>query len=261
MIWDKDTVEYLKYLIEEGWTHKQISIELDRTANAVRNKCYDLKLKSKNKRNKTHEQYVKELHIICPNLEVIGIYIDAHTPIDHKCRVCNKIHKSKPNNKLSGWNCKNCAGTFLKSHIQYVNELVEKCPTMIALEAYKGDKIKILHECTLCASKYKCSPHDRLAGHACKFCNSEHGINSNNFGIIYLVYYYEIDLYKYGITGQSTIKRNDTQGYKYEIIFERHFEKGIDAMNLEDKWSKNVQHLKVNTRLLKSGNTETFRYE
>ena len=32
-------------------------------------------------------------------------------------------------------------------------------------------------------------------------------------------------------------------------------------MDLESKWLKNVQEYKINTGLLKSGNTETFRYD
>jgi len=31
-------------------------------------------------------------------------------------------------------------------------------------------------------------------------------------------------------------------------------------MAVEKEWLKNVEHLKINTKLLKDGNTETFRY-
>ena len=42
---------------------------------------------------------------------------------------------------------------------------------------------------------------------------------------------------------------------------ERHFEYGIDALKLEQKWINNTKYLQLNTGLLNSGNTETFRYK
>ena len=60
---------------------------------------------------------------------------------------------------------------------------------------------------------------------------------------------------KMGIT-----KDNWNEMVKYEIIFERHFDTGREAMQLEKQWLENTKHLRVNTGLLKKrGNTETFR--
>lgn len=35
----------------------------------------------------THEEYVKRVTEINPNIEVIGIYVDSKTKILHKCKI------------------------------------------------------------------------------------------------------------------------------------------------------------------------------
>ena len=149
----------------------------------------------------------------------------------------------------------------LKTHEQYVAELAESSPTMRVLEPYVNNRTSILHKCNECGNIASVRPDSKLEGKSCKFCNQRGGkIDPNKPGITYLVYFYTINLYKAGITSQTTKKRNKSQGQKYEIIFERYFELGSDAMALEEEWLINVKPYKLNTGLLKDGNSETFRY-
>ena len=71
---------------------------------------------------------------------------------------------------------------------------------------------------------------------------------------------HNIKLFKIGITSRTTVQRNNDQDQKYEIILELHFDTGREAMIKEQEWLETTKHLQVNTGLLKSGNTETFRY-
>ena len=87
------------------------------------------------------------------------------------------------------------------------------------------------------------------------------GLDPDAPGITYLVDFYEINVIKPGVTGQTTDIRNSKQGQKYKIILEHHFDTGREAMQLEQEWLLNTKHLQLNTGLLKSGNTETFRYK
>ena len=199
---DKDEIELLIAFIEAGYTHREIANELDRTRTSISHKAERLNLKSKNKNLKTHEQYVAELAIKNPSIIALERYIDSHTPILHKCLVCE-------------------------------NESM-------------------------------CKPYSKLAGHTCRPCvaknNTGGEIDPDEPAIVYLVDFYEIDIIKPGVTGRTTEIRNNEQCLAYEIIFERHFDTGREAMVLEELWLKNTKHLQVNTGLLKSGNTETFRY-
>ena len=126
---------------------------------------------------------------------------------------------------------------------------------------YITNSSKLLHQCLVCGKEHLARPKDKLEGHGhCGRDNNGSGIPVDKPGIIYLVYFYELDIYKYGITGRTVNIRLRGIGHKYETILEIHFATGKEAMELEAKWSSNVQNLKVNTGLLKDGNTETFYY-
>ena len=250
----------IELFINDGCTHKEIGILLNRTTGAIKGRCLRLHLQSKNSKRKTHEQYVKDLAEKNPTFIVLEQYLGDKIPILHMCTICNTQYNCRPNDKLNGYTCKYCHKSELRTHSQYLLELSKVHPTLEVLGNYVGSHVNIDHKCTVCKTISSVSPYSKLDGHGCGICNISNGIDPNEPGIVYLVYFYNIDLYKYGITGRTTKIRNKVHKLKYHIIFERHFKLGIKAMQLEDIWSKNVQHLKINTGLLKNGNTETFRY-
>jgi hypothetical protein len=84
------------------------------------------------------------------------------------------------------------------------------------------------------------------------------GFNPGLVGYTYLIYFPDIEVYKYGITNNLK-QRMNAFGHKPEIILIREFDLGSMAAELEKQWSNNLEHLKVNTSLLRSGNTETFK--
>lgn len=59
-------------------------------------------------RTKTHEDYVEEVAIINPNIEVIEQYIGAERKILHKCKVDSHEWLALPSNILSGHGCPKC---------------------------------------------------------------------------------------------------------------------------------------------------------
>lgn len=155
------------------------------------------------------------------------------------------------------------------THERYVEELKLKNSSLIPIETYKGSKVRILHKCLICNNEYKSSPKDRLdlRNHGCKFCNrggNSYGIGvpKNSPAITYLVYISEYDLYKIGVTSKTIKERmndNKLSESKYEVILERYFKYGSDAMQLEKEWLSSIEEYKINTGLLKTGNTETFK--
>ena len=257
----KEEDSLIKLFLKEGCAQKEIGELIGRSRSSIEHRIAILKLNGKKIKLKTHEQYKKDLAEKCPTMIVLEEYKGAMIKILHKCLICSKEYKTKPNDKLNGSACKFCAGKGLKTNDQYVSELKEKCSSMKVLETYISNRVPILHRCNKCKAEYKVMPESKLKGYACKVCSPLYGIRHEEPGILYLVYFYDIDLYKYGITNYTTEKRLKYIGYEYNLIFERNYIFGIDALYQEHQWSKNVQHLKVNTGLLKSGNTETFRYK
>ena len=74
-------------------------------------------------KRKTHEEYVAEVAINNPNVEVIGTYIDARTPISHRCTLHNILWDAAPTNILRGHGCLICGGNAKKTHEQYIQEV------------------------------------------------------------------------------------------------------------------------------------------
>lgn len=62
-------------------------------------------------RRKSHEQYISELAIKNPNIEVIGEYINANTNIMHRCIVCGYEWMLRPSHALHGLGCPSCQET------------------------------------------------------------------------------------------------------------------------------------------------------
>lgn len=130
--------------------------------------------------NKTHSEYIKELYIINPNIEAIDEYINACTPILHKCKKHNVIWKAYPTNLLKGQGCCKCLRE--KIHIknsmtneQYVKKLQVINHNIISLEKYINSRTPILHKCLKDNYKWKASPNSILSGTGCPKCNESHG--------------------------------------------------------------------------------------
>mgnify|MGYP003304497035 CR=1 FL=1 len=62
-------------------------------------------------RRKSHEQYVRELLLENPNIEVLGEYTNANTNILHRCTICGHEWMVKPNHLLHGLGCPSCKET------------------------------------------------------------------------------------------------------------------------------------------------------
>ena len=130
-------------------------------------------------KKKTHEEYVKELAIKNPNVEVVDEYINAMTLIKHRCKIDNFIWKARPNDVLHGHGCPKCGMTCRlykrkKNHQQYLEDLNCINPNIVAIEQYITSKTPIMHMCKICGYKWKTKPNTVLCGRGCPKCG---GVN------------------------------------------------------------------------------------
>lgn len=84
--------------------------------------------KIKNKRRKTHDEYVQELLMYNPNIKVLGKYITSKIPITHHCTKHNISWDVSPVSVLLCGGCPTChyekVGEKLrKTHDEYVIEV------------------------------------------------------------------------------------------------------------------------------------------
>ena len=141
------------------------------------------KEKFRKSRCKTHEQYVKEVELINPDIIIIGQYIDAKTPIDHYCKKHNILWKAYPSNILRGIGCKECGNEKIrdkniKLHNKYVEDLSMINTNIDVIEEYKGAHIPILHRCKIDGYTWYASPANILSGKGCPNCQESHGERS-----------------------------------------------------------------------------------
>jgi len=249
--WTEKDIAILKEELELGTRVKDIASILNRTILSIRSKVYTLGLKSKsNKWTKEDIEVLKEELELGTMHKDIGFILGRTTEATRQKAFDLKL-KSKN------------IGSKPKSTEEYDAELKIKNPTTVRVDDYINSREKILHRCLICGTEYLCKPESKLQGfgHCGRKYNNGTTIPSNKPGITYLVYLLNEKLYKVGITSKTVKERIKDLGIKdYEIILERYFDNGDDVMALEKEWLKNVDHLKINTGLLKSGNTETFRY-
>lgn len=124
---------------------------------------------------KTHAKYAEEVAIKNPNIKVVGEYVNAITPILHRCNIDGYEWYARPANILFGKGCPKCAGTLKKTTEIYINELDVINPNVDILEEYINAKTPILHKCRIDGHKWKAAPSNILSGFGCPVCNESHG--------------------------------------------------------------------------------------
>ena len=127
---------------------------------------------------KTHEEYVKELAIKNPNVEVIEKYINANTKIMHRCLIHDICWRTTPSRALQGVGCEKChterfSQSRTCSHEEYIEQLKRVNPNIIPLEKYKTIREPILHYCKTHNIEWTVMPDNVLRGHGCRECGKE----------------------------------------------------------------------------------------
>lgn len=120
-----------------------------------------------------HDEYVKRVAKINPNIEVIGKYTDSQTKILHKCKIDGYEWFATPSKILYGKGCPKCAGSMLKTHEEYIEELKIKNPSIIAIGRYINHITKIRHKCLIHNYEWETTPSDILSGRGCPMCRGE----------------------------------------------------------------------------------------
>lgn len=129
-------------------------------------------------RKKTHDEYVAELAIKNPTIEVVDKYINSSTKIKHRCLIHDVYWNITPNNALGGKGCPEChkersAKSRMHTHEWYVSELKQKNPMVEVVGVYSGYNVPIEHHCLIHDVYWNATPCNVLAGKGCKECMKE----------------------------------------------------------------------------------------
>lgn len=121
-------------------------------------------------RKKTHEEYVAELAIKNPNIEVAEKYINSQTKILHRCLIDGYEWYIAPSIALQGHGCPVCNGGIKQTHEQYVEKLKAKNQSVVVIGHYVNSATKIMHRCLKCGYEWLLSPANSLGGKGCPVC-------------------------------------------------------------------------------------------
>ncbi len=122
-------------------------------------------------KKKTHEEFVAELKIKAPDIEVIGEYINAVTPIRCRCKICGYDDWYPiPNSLLRGHGCPECAGNKTKTTEEFKEEIHKLWPNIRILGEYKGSNVAIDYICDVCKTPDSRTPTAIKKG-GCKVCS------------------------------------------------------------------------------------------
>lgn len=123
-------------------------------------RCPSCVIKSK---TKTHEEFIKELNEINPNIEILGKYQNGRTKIRCRCKVCGYEWEPLPCNLIQGGGCRQCVIDKLRKKLRKSQEVFEEevkniNENIVVLEKYVNIRTGVLVQCKLCNSKFKIYP-------------------------------------------------------------------------------------------------------
>lgn len=136
-------------------------------------KCHFVNLGEK--RTIKHEDFIKRLKEINPNVTILENYTKANDPIHAKCLKCGYEWISKPSVLLSGHGCRLCgikkqSDSTRKSQIEFENELKDINPYIIVIGQYENNNTKLQVKCAKCGCVWENSPGNLLSGRGCPRC-------------------------------------------------------------------------------------------
>lgn len=129
----------------------------------------------------THDEYIKRLSSINPNIKVIGTYVNIKTPILHKCLIHNTEWSTTPSSTLQGCGCSKCGienqtSKTRKSLDDYIRELKIINPNIICVDnKYINNSTRLRHKCLVDGHEWYAMPGNLLSGHGCPRCKSSNG--------------------------------------------------------------------------------------
>lgn len=136
-------------------------------------KCGNEKIGDKNK--KSSEKYIEELKEINPKIIAIDTYVDANTPILHKCLIDGHKWYATPGNILYGTGCPKCAGNIKMTQDEYVNKVSLINPNIEVIGKYINAKTPILHRCKIDGNTWSTVSSVILSGCGCPKCKDSKG--------------------------------------------------------------------------------------
>ena len=122
------------------------------------------------KAKKTHEEFVNEVRIVNPTVEILSEYVGGDKPIKFKCSCGNIDTKTARELIRKKCCCSQCRQVSKKTTEQFIEEMKVVNPAIIITGKYVNAETPIEFICE-CGTKHRSAPSALLLGHRCGHCN------------------------------------------------------------------------------------------
>ena len=122
-------------------------------------------------KKRTHDEYVAKVHDINSNIAVVGMYVNNHTKILHRCALDNTMWEATPGNILSGKGCPKCArASRTLTNIEYVKKVSAINSNIEVIGEFVNLTNPIKHKCKIDEYEWMAMPKSILNGSLCPIC-------------------------------------------------------------------------------------------
>ena len=119
---------------------------------------------------KTHEEFVEQMNLINPNIEIVNKYKNTESKIHCRCKIDGYEWKTTVSSLLRGSQCKKCLGVKTKTKDEFYKIMNSMHPNIKIIGNYVNHQSKLECECLLDGYKWSTTAHTLMRGHGCKKC-------------------------------------------------------------------------------------------
>lgn len=132
---------------------------------------------------KTHQEFVDEISIKHPNIEIISTYVNSRTKISCTCKICGHKWDVLPTSLSRGYGCRICGyektrQALLSNTDKFKEKLVLVNPNIIITSEYISSHDQIHCRCSICEYEFITYPYYLLNGKKCPKCSAKNKKNS-----------------------------------------------------------------------------------
>lgn len=134
----------------------------------------------------SHEEHLKDIYKVNPDIEVLGEIKNNRTKVLCRCKICGYKWFPIPNNLKRKRNCPKCVGLARLSHEEQIAAIAKVNPNVEIFGEIKNNRTKVLCRCKICDHKWMITPNRLKSGGGCPKC-AKYGFLSHDYGKLYIM--------------------------------------------------------------------------
>lgn len=121
---------------------------------------------------KTHDEFLSEMAILHPNIEVIGNYVSSKMKIQVRCKIDGHVWFPTAGALVRGTGCQKCYRISQKmTHDQFISKIYSLRNDILILGGYTSTRAGVLTKCVKCSHEWNPTPNKLLSGTGCPECD------------------------------------------------------------------------------------------